>query len=39
LQGALLFCREKLWKGKVLEPDYIVADLKAAAENILENYK
>ena len=26
-------------KVKVLAPDYIVEDLKAAAENILENYK
>ena len=26
-------------KVKVLEPDYIVADLKAAAENILKNHK
>ena len=26
-------------KVKVIEPDYIVEDLKAAAENILENYK
>ncbi|MCL2082358.1 MAG: WYL domain-containing protein [Oscillospiraceae bacterium] len=26
-------------KVKVLEPDYIVSDLKTAAENILENYK